>query len=163
MGMGFDGGAIDGAPFPFHVRLGIVVGLEGLENAVPGAICSPSRHSVGAGLPGTIALWQISPRGSGASDPADAIDDLAVGAPLSAAFAGFFGWQQGLQPLPFTICHITARHACLPPKGKYANASSFVRHALNRDQPGIQQRIDSRSKTGDRILSPHLVYIRLPI
>jgi hypothetical protein len=128
--MGFDAGTIYRTAFPFHVCLLVSFRLQSLEYVLPGSVALPAHEAVITGLVRAIAFGQVSPGRSGAVNPEDAVNDQAVVFPLAAAFAGFLFWQVGMNAFPLAIGHITTRHRCVPPVGKYADASLFVRHAL---------------------------------
>ena len=68
--------------------------MEGLEQPAPGAVLGPAIEPLVDGLPGPISRpGQVAPRGAGAEDPEDAVDDRAMGLPR--ATRPVVGRQQG--------------------------------------------------------------------
>lgn len=109
MGMHLDAGAVDGTVLPNEVAFLIGAPLERFEDALPGAITHPAILAVEAGSGRAIALWQVSPRCSGAHKPEDAVDDATMLFVGSSAPSTFLGGQQGLQPFPLTLCQVATR------------------------------------------------------
>jgi len=104
-------GAADGASNDTHrpIEQAGVVGaaLQLPEDAFPDAVAAPRREAVVHGLPGAKPHRQIAPGGTGAEDPAHAIEQGAVVAAGAAPPATTWGRQQTPQLLPLSIGHIT--------------------------------------------------------
>ena len=97
-----DDGAVDVVDAPVNSARGIGLRLNLRKDAVPKTRLAPAVEAAGYGGPAPISLGQVPPWGTGAQDPQDTVDDLAV-IDRRAARLRFLRWQQRLQPLPLLV------------------------------------------------------------
>jgi hypothetical protein len=94
-----DNGAIDKVAVPIQVSPRIRLLLEGRQDPIPDARFLPAVEATGYGLPGAVALGQITPGSTGLENPQDAIDDPPV-VMVRATDLRFVWWEKLLQALP---------------------------------------------------------------
>jgi hypothetical protein len=63
---------------PIQFAFRIDLGEQFLEEPFPDPLPLPAPQAVVAGLPRTIPLREVAPRGAGTGDPEDAVEDLSV-------------------------------------------------------------------------------------
>ena len=91
--MGPDHGAIHEMYSPLQLASGIGLLLQLPQESLPQPLSPPPVETAGYRRPGAISFWQVSPRGTGAHHPQNAIDDgPMVFAGPSEAWP--LGWQQ---------------------------------------------------------------------
>jgi len=105
--VGPHGAGVD-AEGPLHVPDGVVFHDDLVEYAFPGAVRGPDPQSFVGGLPGSVALGQVAPRGPGAQFPQDRVDHLAVITPSTAA--ALDRREQRLDPRPGFVSQLTTPH-----------------------------------------------------
>src|SRR5438132_12865918 len=105
----YDGG-IEGVFGPDQVALLIVLGLDRLQDALPGSVLLPALQAVVAGGTGRIAFGQILPGRSGAQDPENTVEHRAMIAPRVSALFGMRRRQERSDLLPLGIGQFVASH-----------------------------------------------------
>jgi hypothetical protein len=90
-----DDRAIHIVDIPVQVRCGICTLLDRGKEASPEASFPPAIETARHGAPRTIPLGQITPRGAGADDPQDAVEDASV-VSRGAASVRFLRRKQGV-------------------------------------------------------------------
>jgi hypothetical protein len=108
--VGPDGGAVHADEFPVQSAGLVRLALEGGEDLMPDALPFPALEAVVTGTLGPIASGQVFPLGTGAQDPEDPIDDLAVIAILTTSPPVRTG-EQGGDPFPFLIGEVSTCHS----------------------------------------------------
>lgn len=73
---------------PFEIRV-----LQRLENALPGAVSAPAIEALEGRVPVAVALGQIAPGSTAASDPEHSVDETAVVIGGASRVIGFTGEQ----------------------------------------------------------------------
>lgn len=76
--VGLNVAAVQGGSIPVDIAPGVGMGLKSLQDTPPSTVTLPSRKAVPAGLPGSIALGNVSPGRSSLESPHNPIDDLAM-------------------------------------------------------------------------------------
>jgi len=97
-----DNRAIDIVRGPVELPGGVSLLLDSGQEAVPEARSAPAIEPTGDRTPGAIALWEIPPRGPGAEEPQDPVEDPAM-VGRGAAGRRFLGRKQRLEPLPLLV------------------------------------------------------------
>ncbi len=108
--MGPDNRAIDVGHIPVDLADCLGLRLDGGKHALPEAGPLPPGEATGPGAPGAIALGQVSPGGSRAQHPQDAVQDAAMVHSRPSSL-GFLGWEQRLPPLSLGIGYIPSVYA----------------------------------------------------
>jgi hypothetical protein len=100
--VGADDGPSARVEGPVALALSIGLLVKGIQNPLKNAHFAPAVEAAGHGTPGAIAVRKISPRGAGAQNPSDAIEDgtMVMGGPPSSRF---LGWEQSDEPLPLLV------------------------------------------------------------
>ena len=80
---------------PIELAGAIRLLLDGREETAPEPRLPPAIKTAGDGAPGAIALWQITPGGTGAEKPQDTVEDASVVSGGAACFWLLRG-KQGL-------------------------------------------------------------------
>ncbi len=90
--MGTNDSGIDvmDGPLQRASRIGLL--LERVQDLLPDAGLPPAIEAAGHCLPGTIARRQVTPGGTGAEDPQDAVDNRPM-VVRRATGLGFLGWE----------------------------------------------------------------------
>ncbi len=108
--MSADDGGIQGDIDPDDVVILIFLGLQSLQEPIPGPIGFPTAQAVVAGGLGRVAFWQVLPGSAGAQDPENAIEDRTVIGPRMARLMGMSGRQQRGDVFPLLIGKFVASH-----------------------------------------------------
>lgn len=108
--MGTHDGAVDEVYIPVNLAQKIGLGLNGCKDRIPDAGSAPAIEARGNGLPGTIALRQITPGCPRTQDPENAVDDATMIVCRTSRIT-FLGRQPGTEPLPLFVSQITSVHA----------------------------------------------------
>ena len=107
--MGAGDGGVD-ADVPGDQPLGVRLGLQAGEDALPGAVALPAAKQPIDGLPGPVAGGHIPPRRPGPGPPADPVDQLAFAPGGWPARLDALG-QQRRQPGPLLVGEVSTSHA----------------------------------------------------
>jgi hypothetical protein len=111
--MGTHEGSIEGIIDPDDLVVLICLGLDLLQEALPGAVLLPAAQPVIAGGLGRIALGQVLPGRAGAQDPQNAIEHRAMIGPGMAGFVRMSGRQQRGDAFPLLVGQFVASHELL--------------------------------------------------
>src|SRR5690606_36241169 len=135
---------------------GVGDGLQPGQHLCPGAVALPAAEQPVDGLPGTVAVRDVPPRGADADAPADSVDELAF-RPLRWTAGLLHAGQQRSQTRPLRVGQVRSpryRYAghevsgifrfCLVAKPRYRRPHSFS----DCDTP-------TRGKPGSRSLLKH--------
>ena len=93
---------------PLHVADRVVLDDHLVQDPFPGPVRCPDPQPLVRGLPGPVAFWKITPRGSGAQFPQDRVDHLSVITPPTTSTRD--RWQQRLDSYPGLIGQFTTSH-----------------------------------------------------
>src|SRR5215208_1657990 len=119
-----DDGAVDEVDGPVQVAVGIGLGLQVGEDAVPDALLAPAVVAAGDGAALAVAPRQVVPGRTGAQDPEDAVDDPPM---VDARFArlGLLRWEQRLESRPLLVGQVSLCHTAHPSK-EYATVCRYA-------------------------------------
>src|SRR5215213_6743941 len=90
---------------PLNLADRVGLGLRVRQQPVPGAVLLPAAKPLVAGLPGPIALGQVTPGCTGAQPPQDPVDRAAMVSPLPTRAPVW--WQQRCDHRPGLIRQLT--------------------------------------------------------
>ncbi len=94
--------AIHQVHFPVDCALAVGIALQRGPEPVPDAVLLPAVKAAGHCRPFPVAFRQVAPRGAGAQDPQDPIDDLAV-LLIRSPRLRLLRWEQRFEPVPLLI------------------------------------------------------------
>jgi hypothetical protein len=91
--MGMDNRAVHEVDFPVQFTLGITLGLQLRQKALPDTDLPPAVETTRHRAPFTIPFGQVSPGSACPQYPKDSIDDLSM-AKIRPPSSWFLRWQQ---------------------------------------------------------------------
>ena len=119
-----DDSAIDIVKRPVELALAIGLLLEGVQDPLENTRVAPAVEAAGHRTPGTIALREIPPRGSGAENPQHAVENrsMVIGGSPSIRF---WGWEEGYESRPLLVRQVFSVHT-----SQYTGLNRVCKHAL---------------------------------
>jgi len=107
--VGTDHRTIDEMHVPIELagRIGLL--LQSVKQMLKDAGFPPTVEAARHRTPGTVALRDIVPGGSGAEDPQHPVEDAAVIGGRSAR-RWFLSWKERLKSLPLGVGQVSSRH-----------------------------------------------------